>query len=214
MEITSLVIIEDDRLIREGLVEYFKNITEVEVLSATMSVEDFFREVLKLPPQVMLLDINLPGIDGIDAIETIKAKFPDLIIIMLTIHQDAERVFQAFKNGADGYLLKNTPLDAIKEGILEIKNDGAPMSPAIAKKVIQYFQPKRTFLFKKKNSTELTQREKEVVGQLVEGHSYKQIAVELSIGIETVRHHIKNIYSKLHVNSKSQVVSKSLKGEF
>mgnify|MGYP000854432419 CR=1 FL=1 len=213
MEITSLVIIEDDSLIREGLVEYFNNVAEIEVLSATISVEDFLNKVFIKPPQVMLLDINLPGVDGIEAIEAIKSKFPELVIIMLTIHQDAERVFQAFKNGADGYLLKNTPLETIKEGILEIKKEGAPMSPAIAKKVIQYFQPKRTFLFKKENRTELTQREKEVVSQLVEGHTYKQIAVELSIGIETVRHHIKNIYSKLQVNSKTQVVSKSLKGE-
>ncbi|MGM0581872.1 MAG: response regulator [Bacteroidota bacterium] len=213
MEATRIVLIEDDQLIREGLSEYFQKTEEIEVLAATASVEDFFCEKFVTPPQVMLLDINLPGVDGIDAIKNIKIRYPELVIIMLTIHQDAEKVFQAFKNGADGYLLKDTPLPAIKDGILEIKNDGAPMSPAIAKKIIQYFQPKKSLLLKKKQKTYLTEREKEVVKKLVDGLSYKQVANELSISIETVRHHIKNIYSKLQVNSKSQVVSKSLKGD-
>ena len=103
MEATRIVIIEDDQLIREGLEEYFQKIEEIEVLAATESVEDFFYREFVRPPQVMLLDINLPGVDGIDAIQKIKNRFPELVIIMLTIHQDAEKVFQAFKNGADGY---------------------------------------------------------------------------------------------------------------
>lgn len=193
---------------------YFEKQQGITLLEVSDSIEAFLpwlsnAEVL---PDVLLLDVSLPGMTGIQGISKIKQLSEELSIIMLTIHDDSERVFNAFKEGANGYLLKSTPLAKIKEGILDIQENGAPMSPSIAKKVIAHFNQK-TGRKKTDDLNALTPREQDVVDGLVEGLGYKEIASKLEISIETVRHHIKNIYNKLHVNSKSQVVAKSLRGE-
>lgn len=212
----KLALVEDDWHIRDSLTIFFSNQEEIQLLQASDSVESFLKWLTtsNIFPDVLLLDISLPGVSGIKGIPKIRNLSQSISIIMLTIHDDSSRVFDAFREGANGYLLKNTPLARIKEGILDIKDNGAPMSPSIAKKVIAHFtlnQHKRRK--RKEDLNALTEREKDVVNGLVEGHSYQGLASQLNLSIETIRHHIKNIYTKLHVNSKSQVVAKSLRGE-
>jgi DNA-binding NarL/FixJ family response regulator len=154
------------------------------------------------------MDIGLPGMSGIDGMKLIKQDYPDVDIVMLTVYNDADKIFQSLCAGATGYLLKNTPLEEIKEGIELLTRGGSPMSPQIARKVIDFFGSE-----KKKVASPLSEKEKEIVVGLVDGLSYKLIADRMSISLETVRFHIKNIYRKLHVHSKAEVISKSLKGE-
>ncbi|HSD63195.1 MAG TPA: response regulator transcription factor, partial [Ignavibacteriaceae bacterium] len=158
---------------------------------------------------VALVDIGLPGISGINGIKILRKEYPDINIIMLTVYNDPARIFNSLCAGASGYLLKNTPLEEIKKSIEILDSGGSPMSPEIARKVIDYFNTGKSEGYK----SDLTKKENEIVNALVDGLSYKLIADRMEISIDTVRFHIRNIYRKLHVNSKSEVISKSLKGE-
>lgn len=201
-------IIEDDLVIREGLRRYLS--VDFENVIAAESVEEFLPELKDKNKDfdIILTDIELPGMNGIEGIKHIKKISPTTDILMLTVYNDSDRIFKSLCAGAIGYLLKNTPLPEIKEAIVNThKKGGAPMSPTIARKVIEHFQPKRPV------KSVLTPREREIVDAIVEGLSYKMIGNKLFISIETVRQHIKNIYRKLHVNSKAEVIAKSLKGE-
>ncbi len=206
-----VAIIEDDLRIRQGLHEFFSDHTEFICVLAEESVENFMHKMRSVDPaDVILLDINLPGISGIRGIRPIKELWPHTAVIMLTIYNDTGHVFDALKAGADGYLLKNTPMERIVEGILQIRNAGAPMSPTIARKVIQFFNPPKT---RKRLRESLTSREMDILQGLADGLTYSRVGEKYFISIETVRHHVKNIYSKLHVNSKVEAVTKYLKGD-
>ncbi|MCX6150015.1 MAG: response regulator transcription factor [Ignavibacteriales bacterium] len=208
--VISIAIIEDIKEIREALKEFLKTQPNFLCEVASDSVQEFMKQVdFNNPPDVLLLDIGLPGISGIVGMKLIKEKIPDVDIIMLTVYDDHNKIFQSICAGATGYLLKNTPLPKIKEAIEEVASGGSPMSPQIARAVLEYFSPHKIL----KQNTHLTEKEKQVVACLVDGSSYKMIASQMNNSIETIRHHIKNIYKKLHVNSKSEVVSKSLRGE-
>jgi DNA-binding NarL/FixJ family response regulator len=208
LDVISIAIIEDVTEIRNNLVEYFSGRPDFLCETAVDSVEAFLRKnTITIPIDILLLDIGLPGISGINGIKLIKSRFPGIEIIILTIYDDNEKIFSALCEGAGGYLLKNTPLPKIEESIKEIHSGGAPMSPQIAKKVLEYFKPHHSVI------SILTSKEKEVVAGLVEGLSYKMIAGVLDISIETVRQHIKNIYQKLHIHSKGEVITKSIRGE-
>lgn len=204
-------IVEDNKKIRDLIQRYLDMQDELECPVAVESVEemlDYLEEYKK--PHVILMDIQLPGMSGIKGIELIKEKYPEIDIIMLTIYHDSHKIFNALRAGASGYLLKHTSLPDIKESIIKLMNGGAPMSPQIARKVIHHFQdavPKRNPEYN------LTEREYDIVNGLVDGLSYKMIADRLDISIDTVRAHIRNTYKKLHVNSKAEVIAKSLKGE-
>jgi DNA-binding NarL/FixJ family response regulator len=161
------------------------------------------------PPDVVLMDIGLPGLSGIHAIRLIKERYPQVNIIMLTVYMDSHKIFDSLCAGASGYLLKTTPFPEIKEAIEVVYAGGAPMSPQIARRVIERFQQKARPV----GEEILTPKEREIVLGLVEGASYKMLAGRLNVTIETIRSHIKNIYSKLHIHSKAEVISKSLKGE-
>lgn len=204
-------IVEDDADIRTAMVNYLNRQKTMRCDFIADSVESFLKllEADSLP-DVVLMDIGLPGMSGIDGIRIIKDQHPDIDIIMLTVYHDSHKIFNSLCAGASGYLLKNTPLEEIKNSIETLHDGGAPMSPQIARKVIQYFQPGKKLLQKK---SPLTPKEKEIVVGLVDGLSYKMIADRMDISIETVRYHIKNIYQKLHVHSKAEVISKSLRGE-
>lgn len=205
----NIAIVEDNRIIREGLELYFKNEPDFNCEIAVDSVEMFLKTLNRShSPDVVLLDINLPGMNGIEGIHHIKHQYPTIAIIMLTIYKDEKHIFEALKAGSDGYLLKNTPLTDIKHGILQILEEGAPVSPAIAKKVINYFNPQRTL--KNNEFEELSTREIEVLHALSEGLPLKNIADKLFVTIDTVRFHTKNIYKKLNVNSKLGAVKKYL----
>jgi DNA-binding NarL/FixJ family response regulator len=207
-----IAIVEDDPQIRTALKSYLDLQPEFENTSVFHTVEMFidFLRSNNDPPHVILMDIGLPGMSGIDGMKLINEIYPEIDIIMLTVYHEPEKIFQSLCAGASGYLLKNTPMEQIKEGIISLKNGCSPMSPQIARKVIEFFSSNRK---SSSENTILSLREKEIVIGLVDGLSYKLIADRMHISIETVRFHIKNIYKKLHVNSKAEVISKSLRGE-
>ncbi len=208
--VISVAIIEDIRDIRESLQQYLSRFPNFLCLRVSESVEEFLSDVGADPGvDIILMDIGLPGISGITGIPLVKEKLPDADILMFTVYDDHSKIFQALCAGATGYVLKNTPLPKVKEALEEMHNGGAPMSPQIARKVLDHFKPFKQQALK----SPLTGKEKEIVAGLVDGLSYKLIAAHQNISIETVRHHIKNIYRKLHVNSKAEVIGKTLKGE-
>jgi len=210
LKMIAVAIIEDDQQLRTGLQSYLKNQPEFLCDIAVESVEDFmatdFQEIL---PDVIVLDIGLPGMSGVSGIPLIREKMPNVDIVMFTVYDDHNQIFQSLCAGATGYLLKATPLERIKEAIQSLHLGGSPMSPEIARKVIDRFIPHAPAT----RTSPLSEREKEVVIGLVEGLSYKMIADRLEISIDTVRQHIKNIYGKLHVHCKAEVISKSVRGE-
>lgn len=206
---THIAIVEDDTQIRNLLQQYLNRQRDFSCLLAFDSVENFRKQLNSdTKPDVLLMDIGLPGMSGIDGMKLIKRDYPDIDIIMLTVYNDPDKIFNSLCAGATGYLLKNTPLEEIREGIELLSRGGSPMSPQIARKVVAFFSAE-----KKSVQSPLSDKENEIVIALVDGLSYKLIADRLNISIETVRFHIKNIYRKLHVHSKAEVISKSLKGE-
>ncbi len=215
----SVAIIEDEEEIREGIQRYLDNQKDFMCETAVESVEDFLPHLTGRPlPDVILMDIGLPGMSGINGIQIIKEKYPEINIIMLTVYNDPHKIFQSLCAGASGYLLKNTPFEQIKDAIKELSEGGAPMSKQIARKVIDFFTPGKAsseFLSSppQKKEAVLTDKEKQVVVALVDGLSYKMIADRMNISLETVRYHIKHVYEKLHVHSKGEVIAKSLRGE-
>ncbi len=206
----NLALIEDDAGVRERLETFLQHSDSIFCQYSCDSVESFLEKSLSgIPPQVILKDIGLPGVSGLEGIRLVKERMPETDIIMFTVYDDAERIFKALCAGASGYLLKTTKFTKITEAIHNLHAGWAPMSPQIARKVIDYFNhPVRTPV-----QSSLTAREQEVVTGLVDGLSYKLIADRLGVTIETVRQHIKKIYRKLQVNSKAEVITRSLRGE-
>jgi DNA-binding NarL/FixJ family response regulator len=204
-------IVEDNVKIRDLIQRYLDMQKDMECPVAVDSVEEMVEHLEKYAkPDVILMDIQLPGMSGIKGMELIKSKYPEIEIIMLTIYHDSHKIFDSLKAGASGYLLKHTSLPEIKESIENLLKGGAPMSPQIARKVISHFNEEAP---KKNEESMLTNREQDIVNGLVDGLSYKLIADRYDISIDTVRAHIRNIYKKLHVNSKAEVIAKSLRGE-
>ena len=207
----SIAIVEDDSEIREVLQSYLENQPDFSCELVAESVESFLYKLKHSdPPDLILMDIGLPGMSGINGVKLIKEKFPEIDIIMITVYDDAHKIFQSLCAGASGYLLKNTPLSEIKHALEQTYKGGSTMSPLIARKVIDHFHYPKA---RKDTTPVLSDREQEMVVGLVEGLSYKMLADRLNISIETVRGHIKHIYKKLHVHCKAEVISKSFKGE-
>lgn len=207
----SITIIEDDPEIGNLLEKYLGNEKEFSEVKWYVSVESFINRSVAKFPDIVLMDIELPGMSGIDGIRLLKENHPDTDFIILTIYNDTDKIFQSLCAGASGYLVKNTPLEKIKESILIALDGGSPLTPQIARKVVEHFKdPSQSRNYQK---SPLSSREKEIVVGLVDGLSYKLIADRMFISIDTVRYHIKNIYKKLQVNSKAEVISKSIKGE-
>jgi len=206
----EIFIVEDDETIREAIKEFLDSVDNFSCSNAFESVESLLAVLKKEKlPNVILMDIGLPGMSGISGIKLIKEKFPEINTIMLTVYHDTHKIFQSLCAGASGYLLKNSPFSEIKKAIKIVNDGGSSMSPQIARKVIEHFQTGE----KINHDSDLTNKEKEIVSCLVDGLSYKMIAKQEAISIETVRTHIKNIYKKLHVHSKAEVIKKSLTGE-
>jgi DNA-binding NarL/FixJ family response regulator len=206
----SVAIVEDDDVIREGVREYLDSQEHMICTAAKPSVEHFLAVLNEEnQPEVILMDIGLPGMSGISGMKLITEKYPAISIIMFTVYMDSHKIFESLCAGASGYLLKNTSFPDMKQAIETIHAGGSMMSPPIARKVMEHFHTGR----KKKVTSPLTSKEKEIVQGLVDGLSYKMIAGSASISIETVRSHIKNIYKKLHVHCKADVIRKSLQGE-
>jgi DNA-binding NarL/FixJ family response regulator len=200
----NIAIVEDDVYIRNSIVQFLQMQPEFDLVNNYGSVEAFVES--REAPDVLLLDIELPGITGLEGAFRIKQKNPKVNILMLTVYEDKERIFKALQAGATGYLLKNTPLLKIKAAVLDAVDGGVPMSPLVAKKVISYFSGK--FVVAGNTTGEqLTGREREVAQMLINGDTYKQIAWGLQISPDTVRQHIKNIYRKLQINSRVQLIN-------
>jgi len=201
-------IIEDNTALRGSLTKLINSHDDMACVLSVGSLLHIIRDLVNAMPNVLLLDIGLPDISGIEGVKMIRMSFPEIQILMFTVFEDEDRIFDAIRNGASGYLLKKTPPEEIIEAIVQLTEGGAPMSASIAKKVIQSFQQAPA------PSTEgfnLTTRERDILYGLVDGLSYKKIADKHFLSISTIRTHICNIYSKLHVNSKSQAVAKALK---
>lgn len=200
-----LGIIEDDNEIRQMLVHYFSDQDGFSCVLVGHSVESFFeswKDDIHL--DIVLSDIGLPGESGIKGIARIKRRAPKCNVIMLTVYDDANRVFQALCNGASGYLLKQTPLPKIREAVVSLYEGGAPMSPGIARMVVEHFNPKDADQLEEN----LTPREAQIVGAIEEGLTNKEVAIRLDISLETVKYHIKHIYEKLQVNSRHGLISR------
>ncbi len=211
MENINLAIVEDDVLVKESLESFLGINKAIQIKFVAESVEDFLHalKVTRKPEvDILLLDIGLPGMSGLEGIHYIKKKLPDIDIIMLTTFEEDDKIFKALCSGAVSYITKRTPLVKIQEAIFTIHRGGSYMSPSIARKVINYFSPKP-----KENKTNLTPRQLQIVQAIVDGLSYKMIADKFSISTNTVRDHIKKIYRLLEINSKGELIRKSLDGE-
>ncbi len=207
MNKVKIGIIEDQAIIRTSLTALFNAEEETVCVISADSIESFLIEIKHSEkPEVLLCDIELPGTNGIDGIKEIRLRYPDIDIAMLTVYQDNDRIFSAICAGANGYLLKNEPFAEIKKAVLDIKNGGSYMSPTIARKVLEHFNPPVH-----KPGNNLTAREKEVVEWISEGLSNKVVADKLSVSLHTVKFHLRNIYSKLQINSKNELILKAIR---
>lgn len=201
----SICIIEDHPQFREGLGYMINSLEEFQCSHKLSSIEE--AENTNIEVDVLLLDINLPGKSGLDSIQKFKSQYPNMKIIMLTGLDDDEIVFQAIKQGADGYILKRSAPLKIISAIEDVVEGGAPLSPYIAKKIVDYFQTP----LEGKIDYQLSVREREILSLLIDGCDSRTIASKLFISYETVRNHLKNIYQKLNVTSKIQAISKAVK---
>ena len=203
----SIIIFEDNARLRQSLKILLDGIEDYKVCGDYENCEDAAAIVNQQRPDVVIMDIDMPGANGIEGLRIIKEQRPEIYIIMHTVFEDDERLFQCLCAGANGYILKNTSFTNLLDAIENVLHGGAPLSPSISKKVLQSFQhtAQKNFQYK------LSEREIEVLKYLVKGYSYKMIAAECHISLDTVRGHIRNIYSKLHVNCGREAVTKALR---
>ncbi len=210
MEI-KVAIFEDNNNMREGLYQLINGSSGFVCTGAFPNCDDLVKRIEKSNPDVIVMDIEMPGISGIEGVKLVKENFPEMKILMETIFEDDAKIFDSICAGAEGYILKNTAPVEILSAIKEIYEGGSPMTPTIANRVLKMVKSQRAK--DSKNIFNLTDREKEILSCLVEGMSYKLIADECTISIDTVNVHIKNIYKKLQVHSKSEAVAKAIKGK-
>jgi DNA-binding NarL/FixJ family response regulator len=204
----KLLIYEDNPQLREGLTMLLNGSDGFEVLASFKNCSNVLYEIKTYKPDVILMDIDMPGTNGIEGLKQIRLVDNEVKILMLTVFDDNKNVFEAISNGANGYVLKKTPPAKLLEYIHEANSGGAPMTSSIATQVLKMFSSLHN---EKGEDYNLSDREKQVLHLLVNGYSYKMIASEMFIAIDTVRSHIKKIYEKLHVNSKSEAVAKAFK---
>ncbi len=208
MDPIHVAVVEDDTSTREGLSFLVGGTPGYRCSGAYGSVEEAVPQLAAQTPDVLLLDIDLPGMSGSEAAGILHARFPAMQILMLTVYAERERVFESICNGASGYLLKQTPPARLLEAIREAHQGGSPMSPEIARQVVLYFRkPPRA----RSDVDQLTPHETRLLGLLAEGYSYQAVGERLSISVNTVRTYIRVIYEKLHVHSKSEAVSKAFR---
>lgn len=202
----KVALIEDDKTIRESYVYLLEHSEGIRVVSNFSNIEDALKKIANEQPDVLLLDIELPGISGLDALPKLKKILPDTYILMLTVYENAQHIFRALGTGASGYLTKNSSPDKIVAAIHEVMEGGGPMSANIARLVISSFQ--------RSDASPLTRRETEILEHIAVGKSRKKIAEELFIDLETVKSHIKNIYQKLDVHSKEDALKTAKEQKF
>ena len=202
----SIVIVEDLDEVREGLKQFISLNPEFKVLDSFRTAEEALFEIPRLQPQIVIMDISLPGMNGIECIRQVKDKSPATQFMMFTVYENDEKVFEALKAGAVGYLLKNTGLVQMIEALKELHNGGSPMSANIARKLVTLFRDKEK---EAAPLEELTKRENDILQLLSKGLLYKEISDQLSITTGTVRQHIHHIYEKLHVQNRTEALNKA-----
>ncbi len=206
MTVIQVAIVDDNDTIREGLVELIRSSEGFLCVGAYRSAEDALLDIPQKHPDVILMDINLPGMSGIECTRQIRSLVPKVQIMMLTVYENDEHVFPALKSGATGYLVKRTKPEKLLSAIRELVEGGSPMSVEIARKIVQTFHEQKTV--RDEEAETLTKREREILGYLANGLRYKEIADRTFISPATVRTHIHKIYEKLHVRSKSEAILK------
>jgi DNA-binding NarL/FixJ family response regulator len=210
MEI-RVAIFEDNKLVRDALQAILSGTPGFNCTGAFADGNRWMQDIKRSEPDVILMDIELPGLSGIEISQQIHQVYPEIKILIQTVFNDSDKIFQALCAGASGYILKNDPPHKYLEAINEVYNGGAPMSPAVAKKVLGFFGSKNIILIAPDNTDyQLSEREKDILRLMVEGSNYRSIADKAFISYETVRTHVKNIYKKLHVASRSEAVMKAV----
>ena len=204
----KVAIVEDDDWIRENLAVQLNETEGYLCCGAYRTAEDALTHIAAQPPDVVLMDINLPKMNGIECVRQVKTLLPAAQILMLTVYEDSDRIFNSLLAGASGYLLKRIPRAELLQALADVYNGDSPMTGHIARKVVQYFNQRGR---NEKEIARLSPREHEVLDHLAQGVPYKEIADVLSLSIDTVRIHIKGIYSKLHVHSRGEAVAKYLR---
>ncbi len=204
---TGLLIYDDNKSLRESIENLIQFSNDLLCLGSFENLQNVEQQVIEFAPDIILMDIDMPGVNGIEAVKIIRKFNHHVPVIMLTVFDDNRHVLDAICAGASGYLLKKHISEKLEDAIQEVLNGGAPMSPGVARMVIQSMQQKQAA---DENKYNLTQREKEILFSLSGGNSYKMIAAELSISIDTVRTHIKRIYEKLQVHSQTEAVLKAM----
>jgi DNA-binding NarL/FixJ family response regulator len=206
-----VAIVDDDADMRQTLEQLITGTRGFSCLGAFENCENAFASFVAGTPDVTLMDINLPGMSGIEGVRRMRARYPEVNVIMLTVYDDDDNIFRSICAGAVGYLLKRTSKETLQNAIREAHTGGVPMNAGIARRVLELFR-QTSPPASPGNDPHLTPRELDILQALVDGGSYKMIAKREFISIETVRNHIKSIYTKLHVHSKSEAVAKALKG--
>ena len=203
----KVCIVEDDAGLQESIASFIGDTPGFECLGAFSSGEEALKKIPSMAPSVVLMDINLPGMNGIQCVKKLKEKMPEVQTMILTVYESSDQIFEALAAGASGYLLKSTPPEKLLEAIEDLQEGGSPMSSHIARKVVQAFQPatRNVPLIEY-----LAPREQEVLNLLSKGFAYKQIAAELNLSMGTIRTYIRRIYEKLHVNCRTDAVVKYL----
>ncbi|RAK63228.1 response regulator transcription factor [Hymenobacter edaphi] len=209
MEKIRLALVEDDPEVRALLHAYLCQQPELDCVIVAGSAEDFLQQLteVRVGPQVVLLDVQLPGLSGIEALPLIRQRLPEADVLMQTVFDDADTIFQALRQGATGYVLKSAALTEYKAAVLDVARGGAPMSPAVARKVLAHFKP-----LPQTQPGLLTEREQAVVQGIVDGLGDKQVAHRLGLSAETVRTYVKRVYKKLQVSSRTELVSRVVRG--
>ena len=207
-----IVVFEDNHHLRDSLQLLINTSEEFICINAYPDTSDIIEKIGKDKPHVIIMDIEMPGMNGIDSTQILKLKFPEIAVIIFTVFEDAEKIFQSLQAGGSGYLLKNTTSTQILQALMDVHKGGSALSPTVAKKLVNFFQNKSVSA-DTANDYNLTAKERELLQHMANGKSYKMIAEAMMITIETVKTHVKNIYRKLHVNSSTEAVRKALQNK-
>lgn len=203
-----LLIYEDNEKLRKSLSLLFSSAGDIEMTEALPNCQEAEDDIERHLPDVVLMDIDMPGTDGIEGVKRVKEVMPDIRVIMHTVFDDDDKIFNSLAAGADGYILKNCTPVQLCNAITDVTNGGSPMSPGVARKVLESFRTKDKPVG---DAINLSEREKEILTMVTQGYTYKRISAECRISIDTTRTHIKNIYAKLHVNCGPEAVAKAMK---
>jgi DNA-binding NarL/FixJ family response regulator len=205
----KVAIVDDDEGIRTSLAALIRRAPALKLAGDYPDAETALKEIPRHPPDVVLMDINLPGIKGVECVRQLKSAMPGVQFLMLTVYEDSDSLFNSLKAGASGYLLKRTASARLLEAIRDVHGGGSPMTPQLARRVVQFFsKPAEGEL----SVSRLTPGEREFLGQLANGYAYKEIADRMKISIDTVRSYVRTVYEKLHVHSRTEAVVKYLRG--